>query len=466
MADELEGLTAEQQDALTLFREVTAGARNVQAAKQLLESCHWSVEQAVQLHLAHSEEEDRAATQTAAPRSAANNLAAPLLAQGNAGRPNGAATATAAAPAAARSASSGLVDWVTRGIRRFATSLFNVFCTFIFGAGGPQLGSGYASGPAFRLALTNAYGSQLELPNFFEGSFSQALQTAQRELKLLVIYLHSEHARHTQGFCTEVLSNEFIRTMLNESFILWGGDVARMESHRVAMMIHARQYPCFCVLLPASVDEVRVVGALHGEMQVDAAVALLTACLEEMESHRSEIMARREQQAEDRNLRQEQDREFQEALEMDRKREEERQAREREEREAQQAAEVERQKTEELIAMQEATKRAIEDKRRARAAKLEPEGADATSRIGLRLPAGQRLQRKFRPDATLADVYAWAECVPYLPENEDRGLEVPPRFMLKTSFPSKDLVEQERTIEELQLGGSQILLAEIEDEDD
>lgn len=463
MADGLEGLSAEQHDAVTLFREVTASARDMQASKQLLASCSWNVEQALQLHWAHSEEDDRAPP-PAAPSNTTGNLAAPLLAPSGRAHPNGAA-ATHPAPAAVMSASSSFVNWIASGVRRVASSLFNVFCTFLFGPGGPQLGGGHASGAAFRGALTNAYGPQLELLNFFEGGFNQALQTAQRELKLLVVYLHSEHARHTQGFCTEVLSNDFVTTMLNESFVLWGGDVARMESHRVAMMIHARSYPCFCVLLPASIDEVRVVGTLNGEMQVDAVVALLTHCLEEMESHRTEIVARREQQAEDRYLREEQDREYQQALEMDRKREEERQAVEREAREAQRLEEEQRRKEEELIAQAEATRREVEEQRRAKAATLEPEGADATARMSLRLPAGQRLQRKFRPNQTLADVYTWAECVAFLPENKDRGLEVPPRFLLKTSFPSRDLVERERTIEELQLSGTQLLLAEIEDDD-
>merc|ERR1719215_1559901 len=129
--------------------------------------------------------------------------------------------------------------------------------------------------------------------------------------------------------------------MLDENFLLWGGDIARMETHYVSQMIHARQYPCLCVLLPASVDEVRVIGAVQGEVQVDATISLLAACFEEMETHRAEIVARSAQQVEDRNLREQQDQEYQEALEMDRKRAEQREAQEREEREAKQKIEDE-----------------------------------------------------------------------------------------------------------------------------
>jgi len=134
-----------------------------------------------------------------------------------------------------------LASWLSRGLRRVGVSVLSVLCTFIFGPGGPQLAGGNSSGAAFSRALTNAYGAQLQLPAFFEGSFTQAFQAARQQLKLLVIYLHSENSRYTQGFCSEVLGNEFVRSMLDENFIVWGGDVVRMESSRVAQMIRARQ---------------------------------------------------------------------------------------------------------------------------------------------------------------------------------------------------------------------------------
>jgi len=358
-----------------------------------------------------------------------------------------------------------LMAWLTRGVRRIGASIVSFLCSFVFGPGGLMIG-GHTSGAAFTRALTASYGSDLALPNFFEGSFSRALSTAQRELKLLVVFLHSEYAREGRNFCANVLCNDMVREMLNENFVLWGGDIARMESTQVAQMIHARQYPCFCVLLPASLDEVRVIGAVQGEVHVDAAISLLAACFEEMESHRAEIVARSAQHVEDRNLREQQDREYQEALEMDRKRVEQQREQEREAQEALRKQEEEERLAREAQEREEAARRAVEEERKAQAQRLEPEGPEATARIALRLPAGQRAQRKFRPDATLADVYAWAGCVGHLPENEGRCLEIPRRFVLKTSFPSRDLVAMESTIKELELSGTNLVLAEIEEDDD
>jgi hypothetical protein len=42
----------------------------------------------------------------------------------------------------------------------------------------------------------------------------------------------TETPRHSQSVCSDVLANEVIRTVLDENFILWGGDVARMEAHQ------------------------------------------------------------------------------------------------------------------------------------------------------------------------------------------------------------------------------------------
>jgi len=471
-----DALSAQHRQDLALFCEVTANARDSQSAQQLLQACNWNVEQALQLHWAGADEDAEAqapGTAAAAPppaphATAADSLGAPLLerptaqadAEGDTGR--GVARIQQSDSPPPRNS---FVEWIMNGIRRISLSVFTIVCTFIFGPGGPRLRGGTTSGAAFGRALNAAYGAELRLPVFFSGSFAQALQAARLDVKLLVVYLHSENARYTQSFCTQVLSNDYVCTMLNENFLLWGGDVMRVETHFVAQMMHARQYPCFCVLLPANPDEIRVLGALHGEVQVDAAVGLLTTCLDEMDAHRAEIVARREQQAEDRSLREQQDREYQEALEMDRRREEQQQLLAQEQREAQRLAEEQLRQEKEALSRHEAQRQELQERRQRQAAELTPEGPEATARISLRLPAGQRVQRRFPKSATLTDVYAWANCAAYLPENEGRDLVVPDQFLLKTSFPTKDLVEMSSTIEDLQLAGTNIVLAAIEDDD-
>lgn len=471
-APNMEQLSDEQASALAMFREVTADARDQQASLQLMKSCNWNVEQALQLHWATGEDEPMPQAPSRAMGSSGGGLgagpmAAPLLGPGAGGA--GASSAgsqpqgLASEPARGGGLGSSLFGWIARGLKQIGTSVFNVLFTFIFGPGA-TLG-GDVSGAALNRALTASYGPQLVLPQFHEGSFATAISAARRDMKLLVVFLHSEHSRFAQRFCTDVLGNDLIRTQLDENFIVWGGDIARLEAHQVAQSIRVRQFPSFSVLLPASVEEIRVIGALHGQIELDAVTALLTACMEEIETHRSEIMAQQFQRDEDRSLREQQDLEYQQALEMDRQREAQREQQEKEEAAARKQAEDEARKEQEEIAKIESERQALQAKRQSAAAALPTPGPDCKASIALRLPTGQRVQRKFLPTAALAEVYAWAECVAYLPENEGKGMEVPPRFVLKTSFPTAELTDMDRTVEELKLAGSNLMLSELDGDD-
>jgi len=347
-----------------------------------------------------------------------------------------------------------IFGWIRWGLRLIGNTFVSIICAFLFGGRN-------SSGLAFSRALVATYG--ITLPRFYEGSFQQALMSALRDLKLLVVYLHSDNSRYTREFCTSVLNNEFIRTMLDENFVLWGGDITRMEAHHVSQMVHARQYPCFCVLLPASVEEIRVVGSLHGEVRTEAAVGMLSACMEEMDVHRAEIVGRQAQHQEDRSLREQQDREYEEGLARDREREESQRTVLEQEREAQRIEEEQRRQELDALAKAEEEKREIQLRRQRAAAALAP-AANATARLCVRLRSGQRVERKFAPTSKLSEVYAWADCLAYLPEHVSSNIEVPPRFVLKTSFPSRELTQMDSTVEELNLAGTIILLVEVEDD--
>ena len=104
-----------------------------------------------------------------------------------------------------------------------------------------------------------------------------------------------------------------------------------------------------------------------------------------------------EELANDRAIREQQDREYEEALEADRQRERELQAQ-------REAEEAERQKAEELKRQQE------EEAERARQElEAEPEQGPDTTSIVLRLPDGSKVQRRFRKDLPLRQLYLFAQ---------------------------------------------------------
>lgn len=454
MADS-QNLTTEQQSQLEMFNEVTAQERSKASAIQLLQACNWNVEQALQLHWAAPEEATAQAATSASPL-----LSPQDRDQRDEVAPDRQGNVDGAVGGLLRRA--GIFGQIIQGVARIGVAIFYLLRTLLLGGNSPWLQNGQA-GSLLRQTLTSKYGANLELPEFYPGSFAQAVQEARQQAKVLAVYLHSDQSRYSQPFCTTVLTNDIVRTMLDNDFLLWGGDIARMEAHHVGQMIHARQYPWFCVLLPASVDEIRVIGSVQGNIEIDAAVALLTSCVDEMEMHRSEIIARREQHAEDRVLRADQDKEFQESLEADRKRQEEEKLEAERQKEAERLVEEQRKQEAAEVAKVEEQRAAIEDRRKRKASEMELPGPEAQARICIRLPAGQRVERKFVSDATLKDVYEWADCLCYLPEHKDRGLCIPERFTLKTSFPARELTEMDRTIKELQLPGTVVMLTELDD---
>ncbi|CAK9083579.1 unnamed protein product [Durusdinium trenchii] len=180
-------LTEEQRQSLALFREVTADARDEAASIEVLKSCNWNVEQALSLHLAsHEEDAPRPAAATASSSAA---LSQPLLPGPGHGR-SSVATHGSTAGESPGSMAYGLFSRIAQGIKQIGFSVLSLVYTFFFGVGGGALGS---SGAAFRRSLQSSYGTQA-LPEFHEGSFSQAVTRARQDLKLLVVYLHSRLA--------------------------------------------------------------------------------------------------------------------------------------------------------------------------------------------------------------------------------------------------------------------------------
>lgn len=464
-----QALSDEQQAQAALFQEVTASNLDTAVVAQLLESCNWDLDQAIQLHMAAIDEE-------AARGPAAMSFMAPVV-EPDAGSPRrqlgaplligqGGAAIVRPAPQAHEPPPAACLQWFMRGFRTLSHSVVTLVRTFLFGGGARGMLWSSGSGAGFRNALLSLYGSHLRLPHFFDGTFQSALEAARGQSKLLVVYLNSsdQNMRESQAFCSNILGNPNLSSMLDRNFLLWGGDMSRREPQVVARVVGAVQFPSFSVILPASHDDVRVIGAMTGDMELDSVMALLTACNGDMETHQSEMVARNMQHSEDRYLRDEQDREYQQALEMDRKAAEAQRLREGQEREEQRKVEERvRKETDELEKIEMAKKQVQDGRRRSVSALMPEDDPEATARVALRLPGGQRLQRKFKPTATLAELYLWAEVAAHLPENQGKGLQIPERFKLTTSMPARDLDQKERTVEELKLSGTNILLTGLDD---
>ncbi|CAE8644697.1 unnamed protein product [Polarella glacialis] len=149
----MEDLTAEQRGSLTMFQEVTANARDEPISVQLLKSCNWSVDQALQLHWATDTMDMAPAPSASAPSRPSQGpsggpggLGEPLLMpQGGGGGQAVQATAEAVPS---------LFGWITQRVKSIGASVFGLLFNFIFGTGS-TFGSGLTSGKLLRqLAAT------------------------------------------------------------------------------------------------------------------------------------------------------------------------------------------------------------------------------------------------------------------------------------------------------------------------
>lgn len=72
-------------------------------------------------------------------------------------------------------------------------------------------------------------------PVFYQGTYSQALNDAKRELRFLLVYLHSEHRNAAQAtsLCRNALSNGEVVEYINRNMLFWACDVASPEGKGV-----------------------------------------------------------------------------------------------------------------------------------------------------------------------------------------------------------------------------------------
>ncbi|KAI7251533.1 hypothetical protein KC335_g16324 [Hortaea werneckii] len=177
----------------------------------------------------------------------------------------------------------------------------------------------------------------------------------------------------------------------------------------------------------------------------------LQAAMQERSQELERIRRQRQEQQATRDLRQEQESAYERSLAADRekarKRKEEEAAKEKAEREEREVAERK---------AEEARKLAQWRRWRAQSVPSEPDAEvkDAV-RISLRLPSGERVIRKFRPEADLEELYAFVECYDLLKDDADvfekeaqkpTGYEHEYKFQLVSPMP--------REVYDLEKGGS------------
>ncbi|XP_055598809.1 FAS-associated factor 2 [Uranotaenia lowii] len=407
-----DGLSNEQMEKVLQFQDIT-GLDDINVCRDILIRHQWDLEVAFQEHLNIREGRPSAyATESRAPQVVNDRFLQHVF------------SAQRGPNVPVPSGLGGMIGFVVNYVFNFCYSTFSSIMTAFLRLFKSQ-----------ERIVTDPLGDVLNFirhynekfpdhPVFYQGTYAQALNDAKRELKFLLVYLHSESSNEATQFCRETLSNDQVIEYVNRRMLFWACDIAAPEGYRVSHSINARTYPVL-VLIALRANKMVIMGRMEGYCTAEELIRRMETVVNDNEVWLNQARHDRLERDLTQTLRQQQDEAYQMSLRAD----QEKQRRKQEEREealrAQQAIEAE------LLAEQQR----LEDLERlklelASEVPSEPEpGASGTISIVFKLPSGLRLERRFLSSHTLKDIHNFIFCHP----------EAPDSFEITTNFPKRVL---------------------------
>uniref|UniRef100_A0A8D2IPA8 FAS-associated factor 1 n=1 Tax=Urocitellus parryii TaxID=9999 RepID=A0A8D2IPA8_UROPR len=239
-------------------------------------------------------------------------------------------------------------------------------------------------------------------PVFFIGSLEAAFQEAfyvkARDRKLLAIYLHHDESVLTNVFCSQMLCAESIVSYLSQNFITWAWDLTK-DANRAN----------------TTVDELM--------MRLMAAMEIFSAQQQEDIKDEDEREARE-------NVKREQDEAYRLSLEADRAK---REAHEREMAEQFRLEQIRKEQEEEREAIRLSLEQALPPEPK-------EENAEPVSKLRIRTPSGEFLERRFLASNKLQIVFDFVASKGF-PWDEFKLLSTFPRRDVTQLDPNKSLLE-------------------------
>jgi len=421
--DEL-NLTQEQMDKLAQLQDLT-GIEDTEVCRALLQSQSWDLERTARDHLEIPHE-----SVTQEPPAPPIEHREPLPQPHHPPQHQGVIRR--------RSTAAGLVDLVmyvlSLPLRIVTTSLDGAFSFVSSLFGLPPRRANAVRDPVgdvvrFCSEFDAKYGDGH--PPFFIGNYSQVLEEAKKELKFLLVYLHSGDHEDTDRFCTETLGNTQVINYIRENMLFWSCSVECSEGYRVSEALRESSYPFLAVIVLRE-SRMVVVGRQEGNIEPDALIDWLQKTVRDYEAFIVAARADRDERNFNREIRSEQEAAFAETLRQD----QEREVKRREEEQKKQEDEDNKKRLE----AEERKKEEEEHERKVRVQRMkidlvseipdEP-AKDCTEsiRVLIKLPDGQRLERRFLPTHSLKHLYYFVFCHP----------ESPDEFDIVTNFPRRTL---------------------------
>lgn len=313
-----------------------------------------------------------------------------------------------------------------------------------------------------------------EHPVLLGGTLKDALQHCKEVRKFLVVYLHSSIHQDAQTFLEKVFCNEAVVSLLNRNFVVWAGDVSSPGAYYTALTLSIDGFPSIGVYSPyAFIPRTHAAFMSAGgrpfdfykfadicnSVDPDQVLGMLTGVLEQYTPWISAVERVAREAVANRQLMEDQDAAYLEAVRADEElarqeevREiEERIQRERAEEEAlaeslrqEEEALAERHRLEESLRQEEMAAAALERERQKAAQRLASEPAadhpDAVQ-ITFRAVDSSRATRRFYQDDTVKTLYDFVRTIESTPAD----------FTLVVPFPRRSLSDLDSKLGDLNI---------------
>ncbi|KAI6652307.1 FAS-associated factor 2 [Oopsacas minuta] len=260
--------------------------------------------------------------------------------------------------------------------------------------------------------------------DFFTGTYGAALAKAKSEIRFLLVYLHSPKHNDTDVFCRDILSSDMVACLLVQyNVLLWGVSVRSLEGKRVSRILRENTYP-FMALILSHNHHMEVVHRFEGYENREVFVERLRIVLEQQDNYL--LVTRNEIQTlnQNRQLRDEQDREYQDSMATDI----ERKRKQQEEKEDQLREELELDKIREEAKL----KRADTERRKSELvtyfSENQTDGPDSIE-IRFKFPNDKPVSNRFLQDHPVSRLYDFVFSSENSPDNFQIAMNLPRKVL-------------------------------------
>ncbi|XDV49318.1 hypothetical protein PO909_018592 [Leuciscus waleckii] len=277
-------------------------------------------------------------------------------------------------------------------------------------------------------------------PVFYIGTLEAASQEAfygkARDRKLLAIYLHNDESVLSNVFCSQMMCADSIVSYLSQNFITWAWDVSK-EANKARLltmctrhfgsvvaqtirMYKTDQFPLLLIVMGKRTSN-EVLNVIQGNTTVDELMMRLMGAMEIFTAQQQEDIKDEDEREARELVKREQDEAYRLSLEADRKK---REAQEREEAEQVRQERIKKEQEEEREAIRLSLEQALPPEPK-------EEGEEPISKLRIRTPSGEFLERRFLGSCKLQVLFDFVASKGY-PSDE---------FKLLTTFPRRNITQ-------------------------